>query len=181
MNLLGKKIKTGLLAIITLAVVAIGCEAIRDLKTFEIDYDTTVQIPSSSVFGGLVESPPRDIETNTKTELERNDTKSKWVKSIFLEEMTATIESGDSDFDFLNSIEIFVSAEGLEEVRLASLFDVPQNVTKIDLNPGDCNLKSYFKKGAISIRSVANASNNSAVTIDVDMVFEVEARIKLFN
>lgn len=159
-----------------------SCQKIRDLKTFDIDYSTSFEIPSSSIFGGIISTPPQRIETNTSSSLEDQGTKAKWVKTVYLKDMKGTITNpSDEDFDFLESIEVYIAAEGIDEVLMAVNNNVPENTNTIELFPTDCDLKEFLLKDAIQIRTVANASNSRAITVKTDMTFEVEAQLKLFK
>jgi hypothetical protein len=159
-----------------------SCQKIRDLKTFDIDYSTSFEIPSSSIFGGLVQTPPQQIETNTSSSLEDQGTKTKWVKTIYLNNMKGTITNpSNEDFNFLDRIEVYVNADGVDEVLMAYNYNVPEDVNTISLTPTDCDLKAFLLKDAIQIRTVATASNSRAVTVKADLSFEVEAQLKLFK
>lgn len=159
-----------------------SCQKIRDLKTFDFEYSTSFDIPATGILGGLVQTPPQRIETNSSTSLEDQGTKAKWVKTIYLKKMKGVItKPSNEDFDFLESIEVYVSADGFDEILLASNYDIPRNVNTIDLNPSGCNVKELLLKDAFQIRTVSKASNSNAVTVKADLTFEIEAQLKLFK
>lgn len=179
-------IRKQLLLVLFAATTLIGinsCKKIRELKTFEIDYSTEFEIPSSSIFGGLVQTPAKRVETNTSSSLEDQGTKAKWVKTVYLNKMSGTITNpSNEDFNFLESIEVYISAEGLSEIKMAYNDNIPQDVNTIKLYPTpNCDLKEFLLKDAINIRTIAKASNSRAVTVKADLTFEVEAQLKLFK
>jgi hypothetical protein len=158
-----------------------SCDKIRQLKTFDLDYNTSFEIPATGFLGGLVQTPPQRVETNSSSALEDQGTKSKWVESVCLSKMSGTITSGNSDFDFLESIEVYVAADGFDEILLAYSYNIPQNVKTINLTPGSQNLKELLIQDSFQLRTVSEASNSGKVTISADLVFEVEARLKWFD
>jgi hypothetical protein len=178
-------IRKQLMCLLFAATTLIGfnsCQKIRDLKTFDIDFSTSFDIPSSNIFGGLVQTPPQRIETNSSSSFEDQGTKAKWVKTVYLKNMKGTITNPDNeDFNFLERIEVYIDAEGVDEVLMAFNYNVPEDVNSISLTPTNCDLKAFLLKDAIQIRTVSTASNSRAVTVKADLTFEVEAQLKLFK
>ena len=85
-----------------------------------------------------------------------------------------------ADFSFLNSIEVFISADGLEEIQIASLSDVPENSgNRINLNTSDIDLKEYIKKDEFSLRlnTVTDELMSTDHELEVNSTFFVDAKI----
>lgn len=85
----------------------------------------------------------------------------------------------DADFSFLESIDIFISADGLEELKIASKVEVPETVSALDLEVSDADLKEYIKKDSYSLRlnTVTDEAMSQDHQVDVKSTFFVDAKI----
>ena len=92
--------------------------------------------------------------------------------------MEVTSPSG-ADFSFLESIEVYISAEGLDEIKIASKTDVSPTSNLLDLEVVDVDLKEYIKKDSYSLRlnTVTDEAMSTDHTIDVKSTFFVDAKI----
>ena len=83
------------------------------------------------------------------------------------------------DFDFLNEIHIYIQAEGLSELKIASKTDIPADVDNIDLDVNSNDLKEYIKKDNYSLRlnTVTDEAMSQDHQIDVNSTFFVDAKI----
>lgn len=158
-----------------------SCDKLDDLTKFDMEFDTSVVI-ESAVNVNLpfsVQSP--DVETNSESEFEINDTRKDLIEDIRLKELKLIITTpDDGDFTFLESLEVFISAEGLEDVKIASITDVPDTVDNtIDLETFDVDIKDYIKKDTFSLKleTVTDKVITEDHHIDVETVFFVDAKI----
>lgn len=159
-----------------------ACKKIRELTRFDITTVSYTTIPS----GGIINLPFQiftpDIETNSAQEFETNKTEAKLVRSAFLKSLTLNIhQPTQADFDFLRSVEIFISAENLEEKRIAFQTNVPQTGLKTLLLDTDdtLDLKEYIKRDSYKLRvqAVTRQLPGSDVELRINSRFEVEANI----
>ncbi|RKR07932.1 hypothetical protein CLV91_2693 [Maribacter vaceletii] len=158
-----------------------SCDKLDDLTKFDMEFDTSVVI-ESAVNVNLpfsVQSP--DVETNSESEFEINDTRKDLIEDIRLKNLKLIITTpDDGDFTFLESLEVFISAEGLEDVKIASITEVPDTVgNTIDLETFDIDIKEYIKKDVFSLKleTVTDKVITEDYHIDVETVFFVDAKI----
>lgn len=155
-----------------------SCEELKDLLTFTISDSTTFTIESVSEEEVPISTPTPEITTNYSQEFENNDTRSDLVKSIKLDKLTLTIQSPeDFTFSFLKSLDIFITAEGLEETRIAFKDNIPEENTSIELETTDEELDAYIKKDSysLSFEAVTREAFFNDVTIKADMEYKVTA------
>lgn len=158
-----------------------GCSKIDELTKFNMDYDQTVTIPSSTGVNLPFDMFTPDTETNSETEFSVNDTRKDLIEEIKLTRLELSINSpGEADFSFLNSIEVFLSAEGLDEIKIAYLNEVQENVGNgLSLDTSDIDLKEYIKKDKFYLRlkTVTDEVMSKDHEIDVKSTFFVDAKI----
>ena len=61
-------------------------------------------------------------------------------------------EPSGSNFDFMDTIRVYVSAQGLEEKLAAKKYGIPKGQQTLELDCEDVNLKEYFIKDTMYIR-----------------------------
>lgn len=159
-----------------------ACKKLRELTRFDITTVSYTTIPS----GGVINLPfpvfTPDIETNSAQEFESNKTEAKLVRTAFLQSLTLNIhQPNQANFDFLRSLEVYISADNLEEKRIAIQNDIPQTGLKtLEVNvDNSIDLKEYIKaeKYKLRIQAVTRQLPGSDVSIRINSRFEVEATI----
>jgi len=169
------------LIVLAIAALSLQCDALDDLTKFDLDYESSVTIPSNSLVNlpFTIETPA--MQTNSESVFESNNTNKDLIEDINLKSMRLTITTpADKTFSFLESIEIFISAEGVDEISLAVLNPVPANTTGvINLDTTDADLKEYIKKDSFNLRiqCVTDEVIDEDVQIDILSVFAVDAKI----
>lgn len=160
---------------------ATACKAVKKLTQFTIDYNQTITIPSTI---GLnlpfnIYTPP--IPTNTTTEFELHNTRANLIERIELRRLHLKLVSpAYSDFSFLNSVKVFLSAEGLPETQVAWKENIPNSVGKeLDLETTNVDLKEYLKRDKISLRvsTITDKLIASEHRVDLTATFFVDARV----
>jgi len=158
-----------------------GCDAIDELTKFNMDYNTQVVIESSANIDLPFDVFSPDVETNSESEFAINDTRKDLIEQIILRELNLTITAPEEeDFSFLESVNIYISAEGLPETQIASMDEVPDNNTgSLQLVTVGTDIKEYIKMDSFSLRlnTVTDEIITSDYYIDVDAVFFVDAKI----
>ena len=103
------------------------------------------------------------------------------IEQIVLKGLSLTItEPADGDFSFLESISIYLSAEGLEEIEIAWLDQVPTGyVQSLQLETSNNDLQEYLKKDNFNLRlnTVTDEIITSDHHIDMHSEFFVDAKI----
>lgn len=157
-----------------------SCDKLDELTKFEIEYDTEVTIPSSTGVNLPFDILTPDTETNSESEFESNDTRKELIEEIKLTQLQLVINAPtNADFSFLESIEVYISADGLDEIKIASKTDVPETVSVLDLDIEDVDLQEYIKKDSYNLRlnTVTDEAMSTDHTIGVNSTFFVDAKI----
>jgi hypothetical protein len=170
--------------LLTLIATTIACDSIDDLLTFYINEEEIIVVESNFPVG-LVALDPVTVPTNSEETFKNNKTRAELVKDVTLNKLTLTIakpddsgsEPSNSDFDFLKSIEIYIDADGLDEVKIAYLDEVPLGATKLDMKLTNTKLDEYIKGDTYTIKTRAVLRNTVVEDINVNaaMRFKVTA------
>lgn len=158
-----------------------GCKRIDKLTQFNIEIDDIVVVPSSTGINLPFNIITPDISTNSESTFEVNDTRKDLVEKIVLTKLVLTINTPtNEDFSFLNSINIYISADGLSEVQVAWKDSISGNGEKtINLDVSNADLQEYIKKDKFSFR--LNAVTDEILATDyqiaIHSVFFVDAKI----
>ena len=169
------------LLMLTIMVAVIGCDKVDELTKFNLKYKSTVTIPSSTGIDLPFDVLTPDMETNSDSEFEVNDTRKDLIEEIKLTELVLKITSPENaDFSFLESLKVYISAEGLEEIQIASKNEVDANTgNTLDVDVIDVDLKEYIKKDKFNLRmeTVTDEAMSTDHQIEVNSTFFVDAKI----
>lgn len=158
-----------------------SCDKIDELTKFDVEYSQRVTIPSSTGINLPFDIFTPEMETNSESKFAINDTRKDLIEEIILTELELIIISPDNaDFSFLNSIEVYISADGLEEIQIAFLNEVPEDSgNRILLDTADTDLQEYIKKDEFSLRlnTVTDELISSDHELEVNSTFFVDAKI----
>ncbi|MCC2548884.1 hypothetical protein LJY25_20715 [Hymenobacter sp. BT175] len=158
----------------------LSCEKadIDKLLTFYIDDSQTIRIPANSPVGVLTTLPGVSVTTRSSETFRNNNTSAELVKDVSLNKLTLTITSPSTQtFDFLESIELYISTDQSDQILLASLSSIPRGVRSIELNSANAKLDKYIKASAFTLTTKVKASGllTQEVTIKADSRFKVTA------
>lgn len=145
-----------------------------------MEFNSSITVPASSGINLPFDLFTPEITTHSESTFGSNNTSADLVESIKLKAMNLDITApGDRDFDFLNSIKIYIDADGLSELMIASLTDIPADVDNIDLIVNDNDLKDYLTKDKFKLRveTVTDEFLSNEVDIDVRSTFRVDASV----
>lgn len=159
------------------------CKKLKKYTDFDVDYSTDFVVPAS---GGLINLPINIVtpETTTNTEgiYDNEGTEAKLVDEVTMTRLNLQINSPqNASFDFLKSIEVYLSCSNEPEVLVASKYDIPQTGLRLlELDTHGDNLKAYLQENAFKIRVKTNM--RQALAYDVSMTanetFHVKAKLK---
>lgn len=158
-----------------------GCQKIDELTQFEMDFTEIVVIPSSIGINLPFNINTPDVETNSESTFAVNDTRKDLIEEIKLKSFILTLKSPtNADFSFLESISVYISADGLSEVKIAWENNVTSDIEKVlNLEITDLDLKDYIMKDDFNLRlnTVTDELIMSDYTISIKSVFFVDAEI----
>lgn len=160
-----------------LAFVGTACDAIDDLFTFYIDEEATIVVDSSFPIG-LAPVLPVTVTTNSEETFKNNETRAELVKDVTLDRLTLSIaEPQGENFDFLSKIEIYISSEGSDPVKIAYLENVPKGKQQITLESTNAKLDEFIKGDSYTISTKAALSKpvTQDTNIKAAMRFKVTA------
>jgi hypothetical protein len=151
------------------------------LTQFNMEYDQSVVIPSSTGISLPLNLVTPDIESNAESTFEVHDTRKDHIEQIKLTDLSLTITSpAGGTFSFLESCAIYISANGLSEVQIASLNPVPSTAgATITLETTLVDLQEYIKQDQFKMRvnTVTDELLTSDYHIDIHTNFFVDAKI----
>ncbi len=173
--------------IAALAVITVSCslfDKLDELTKFDLPYDTSVNIEASVDLpipaGQTLSIPTPPITTNSEKQFEVNKTAKNLIEEIKLKELTLKVKTPeDGNFDFMNSIKLYISAEDLDDTLIASATDIPKGTTEINLVVEDVDLTPYITGNEISfkVKTVTGEIVTQNMEIDLHSVFHVDAKI----
>lgn len=170
-----------LLTSLVLITLFFGCDTLDELTKFEIDYTQEIVIESSSIVDLPFNAGTPEVTSNSESTFENNNTNKDLIESIELRSMEMVITAPeDGDFDFLNSVKIYISAENEDEVIIAWLEDIPENSeSTLNLETTSEDLKNYIKSDTYTLRveAVTDGLVSEDHNIDVNSTFFVDAKI----
>jgi len=157
---------------------------IDELTHFDIDYNYTFTLPS---FGGInldnlnIES--NDLENDTESTFEINDTRKDLVERATLKKFNVTILVPiDAKFTFINKVEIFVETDALEEKLIAWKDNIPNDIGNyLELETTSSDLKKYLTSDAIRVRLKTTSLSPLIVDLLLDLKSTVEVDAKILG
>lgn len=158
-----------------------SCEQASELTKFDISTNSQVTIPATAGVNLPINLLTPDIESNSETAFSNNDTRADLIEEIYLKSCDLEISSPSSaNFDFLKSVEVFISTDDLPEVLIAQRQDIQNGEGRqLSLNATGEDLTEYIKASTFSMRVkvVTDEIPGSEIEIDVASVFRVDAKI----
>jgi hypothetical protein len=158
-----------------------ACDKVDKLLTFYIEDEQTIEIPAqfSNGFplGTLIPLSPVAVNTNSEAEFSNNDTRADLVKDVSLDKLKLTLTDPNQNFDFLKDIDIYISNDANEELRLAYYNDIPLGQNAIELTSTGAKLDKYLKASTYKIITKARLRKAIAddIAIKASMRFKVTA------
>ena len=169
------------IALLFVAMLFNACKEIDKLTMFEMDYESSVTVPSTVGVNVPVDLFTPDIATDSEATYESNNTHKDLIEEIRLTKMKLDIIlPTDEDFSFLESISVSMNAEGLSEKKIAWNEDVsatPGSAIELEVSPDD--LQEYIKKDKFSLKvtTVTDELITEDYEIKISSTFFVDAKI----
>jgi hypothetical protein len=171
-----------LISLLSISILAISsCKKLDEFTKFNMDFEETITIPASQGINLPFNILTPDISSNSESTFEINDTRKDLIEKINLVSMTLKIESPTSgNFNFLKNIELFINADGLEEVKMAYKLNMQDNnLVELNLDVNDTDLKEYIKKDKFQLRCATTTDEvlTQDHQISVKYVMYVDAKL----
>ncbi len=159
----------------------VQCKKVDQLTMFKLNYDASYTISSNSLIDIPFDFLTPDITTNSQEEFQLNNTNSDLIEEIILEALTLSITSPQGeDFSMLKSIEVFINAEGLSELKVAQRLDIPDDIgSNLVLETMENDIKEYIKKEnfILRVKTTTDELFTEDVQINIQSRFHVDAKI----
>ncbi|MFA9390689.1 MAG: hypothetical protein ACERKD_12825 [Prolixibacteraceae bacterium] len=165
-------------------------DAVDEFTKFNMPYETTVTIPgiaNSFISDGTnIPKTPISLDipgfaTNSSEYFANNKTSSELVENITLTDATLTLILPEGkDFSFLSSLEIYLSAEGLDEIMIAWNDSISNDIgNELTLETTENNLKAYIMKDTIAFKIDAVVQKFIGIDYEVKLNtnFLIDAKI----
>lgn len=155
----------------------LGCKKLNELLTFDINSSENITIPASTLISVPIISPV-PVTVNSQESFENNNTKANLVKDVILKKLTLTITNpATENFNFLKSIELSIGTDDDDKIPLASLNNIPVNVSAIELISSNSKLDKYIKASSYTIYTQVKLRSNvtKELTVRADSRFRVTA------
>ena len=156
-----------------------SCE-LNKYTQFDMEFTSSITIPASSGINLPFNLFTPDVTTNSTGTFGSNNTQKELIQEIKLTEMVLDItQPGDRDFDFLEEIHIYISADGLSEIEIAFKTDIPADVDNLKLDVNSNDIKEYIKKDKFKLRVETTTDEflNNDVDIEVYSKYFVDAEV----
>jgi hypothetical protein len=128
-----------------------SCKKVDELTEFDITYSNKQTVPGSGLnIDAPVDFTSPDIATESSSKFSANGTSKDLVDEIKVTGFTITNETGK--LDFLTSFSIYMKADGLDEVLIASKTSIPKGITSVKADVTGANIKQHIFKDKIQLR-----------------------------
>lgn len=167
-----------------LPIVLIACKDALNLDQFTIfnmEFSENVTIQSSTGIDLPLNINTPDITTNSEASFANNNTRKDLIEDITLKQLKLTITTPSTgNFNFLKSVTLYIKADGLPEVKLASKEEVPNNDSNsLELDIIEANLSAYINQDKFSLRlsTVTDEFITEDHQIEIYSQFRVNAKV----
>jgi hypothetical protein len=152
---------------------------VSDLLTFDVEHEATTEVEGAGALGIVLDALSfagfADMDVAVEQELQNQGVADGDVKTITLTTFTLSTPDGD-DLSFIDTFAVYVSAEGLDEVRIAHQDDFPEGVTTVEMVLDGAELAPYVTSESMTVTTVAEGEAPwDTTTIDAHVVLSVEA------
>jgi len=152
----------------------------KKLTEFSVSDSAEFTVPATTALGVPINNTT-SVSTSSNLEFKTNGADAKNVKEIRLSNLKLTIVDPPSeDFSFLNSIHIYIQADGMPETEIAYLDNISSSTGSVlDLVTTGAVLDDYINKENYSLRikTVTDETLIQDIVIRSDMTFRVQAKI----
>lgn len=150
-----------------------GCGLLR----IEVEQDASTTVEGVGVLGSLLGEVDLggldDFELTVEESLADQGVEPGDLKSVTL---TTFSLHGDPDLGFLRGLDVYVSADGVEPLLVATIGDVPDGTTDVDLELPEAELAPAIEASGLAFRvDAAGEPPADDTTITAHLVAEVVA------
>lgn len=159
-----------------------SCKKVDEWTQFTRSFDETFTLPFIlNTSGDIISLPEYIVETNSAATFNEYNTSPDLIEEVKLTDASLQITApSDVDFNFLDSVSFYLSADGVAEVLIASKENIPNDIGQtLVLEPVIQDLSAFLVKEEITIR--LEIATNEGVPQPLDLVahvvFFIDAKI----
>ena len=164
-----------------ISVLLTNCKLIDGWTQFEVNYSSFVMLPQDMNINQSEDVYPSAIEANLKGKVEDEGSSMDKIESVELTKLKLKITSpSGKDFQFLNSVALYMTAEGMDEIKVAWNDDVPTTVGDVlSLKTSSKDLTDYLVMDVVTLRlnTVLNQGISQDYQIGINVTFLIDAKI----
>ncbi|WP_373046781.1 hypothetical protein [Vulgatibacter sp.] len=163
--------------------IALALPACDSLDTFEVPVEGTAQIPGSPLGSVPIDNLPLEIPGLNNFSFEKsfkdNGISADDVESVKLTSLVFGVtEPEGGTIDFLQKIEVFAEADGVEKRKIAEKSSIPDGATSVSLDVMDVEFKPYAVAKNLAITTIVSGRPPTHDTaVRARAVFEVNAAV----
>ncbi|MBL7816044.1 MAG: hypothetical protein JNL70_13590 [Saprospiraceae bacterium] len=173
--------KLVLVSSLFIVLLSTACKKINEALTFQLGYTSKITYNPSSSINLPFDLFTSDITTNSETEFSTRNTNKDLIDKITLKELKLTITSPtDQRFDFLSSVEVYIQATDLGELKIAESVNIPESVgNTLTLTVASNDIAPYIKKDKFKLRvkTVTDKTVSRQISVDAASQFEIQAKV----
>lgn len=146
----------------------------------EINLSAPYATPEITTIDSVIELETFEFETNFDDVFKEQNSSKEKLEFALVDFMDLEIMYPlNENFNWMDFIEVYIMAEGLDNILGASLYEIPQNSRKISLNPNDKSLHEHLKKDNIKllIKLKLNATLAKGILINIKTRYKGTAGI----
>lgn len=169
--------------ILAIAFILASCNKDNKGVNFDLQLQAEAVIPSSTGINLPFNLVSPDLNTESSSSFEANQTTPALVREIVMKQLELKIKSpSQTTFDFLRSIRIYMKAEGLAEREIAWATEIPADGSRSIMLTTDAstNFKDYIVKESIELRVQATTRQilTSDTRLEIIPIFTVRASLR---
>lgn len=175
-----KRLTSRILMLGLIVTVLFGCKKVEVVK-FDMTYERTIIIPNGTDISVPHITVMSGNLSNSESEFEANKTNKEEIEDISLTSLNMEIISPTGEeFDFIEDVELYISADGVDEMLLAYVYNM-QNIVgnTISLTCAQSDFQEFIKqdKFTLRVKTISDEFNSSDVEIKISSTFLVEATV----
>jgi hypothetical protein len=160
--------------IVLLATLLFSCSKDKLTVSFDLKQSAVFTFPASGPLG-VVNWPILPVNTDFNGTFASNNTDKDHLKSLNVKSILLSVTNpAGKPIRFLKSIELYISADGVSEVRLAHKNPFPtDSSTSVSLDLDNVDIAQYIKKDKFNLRASFEQRDVLLTSVDLkaDMVF----------